>query len=252
MAEDGPSSVALAWGLLASGDAALWAIVGRSLQVSGTASVLGGLLGLLTGAGLAMSRCVAKPVLLGVAHTLLALPPVVVGLAVVLLLSRSGPLGAWGWLFSPAAMIVAQTVLVWPIVTALVHQLLAEAERQRGEPWAALDAGPAVRAALLLWDERLALVTVGLMAFGRAISEVGAVMVVGGNIEGHTRVMTTAIALEAGKGDLPLALALGLVLLVVVGVLQAAVALLQALSRPRWPGRAGRPGGPAGGLVGGR
>jgi tungstate transport system permease protein len=151
----------------------------------------------------------------------------VVGLVIYLLLSRSGPLGFLGWLFSFKAMVLAQTVLVLPVVTALTRQTIEDAERAHGEQLRSLGAGPLVRALLLVWDERYALLTVLIAAFGRAVSEVGAVMVVGGNIDGFTRVMTTAIALETSKGDLPLALALGIVLLGVVLVLNLAIAAVR-------------------------
>jgi tungstate transport system permease protein len=160
---------------------------------------------------------------------LLALPSVVVGLLVYLLLSRTGPLGFLGWLFSFKAMVIAQVILVVPVVTALTRQVVEDVEVQHGEQWASLGAGPVVRGLLLAWDERYALLTIGVAAFGRAISEVGAVMIVGGNIDGFTRVMTTAIALETSKGDLPLALGLGLVLLSVVLLLN-----LLALGVRRW------------------
>jgi len=162
-----------------------------------------------------------------VLNTLLALPSVVVGLIVYLLLSRSGPLGFLGWLFSLKAMVLAQAVLVLPVVTALTRQLVEDAERGHGEQLRSLGARPALRSVLLAWDERFALLTVVIAAFGRAVSEVGAVMVVGGNIEGFTRVMTTAIALETSKGDLPLALALGLVLMGVVLCLNVLISLLR-------------------------
>jgi len=149
---------------------------------------------------------------------------------VYLLLSRTGPLGFLGWLFSFKAMVLAQVVLVLPVVTALTRQVVEDVERQHGEQWVSLGAGPLLRSLLLAWDERLALTTILVTAFGRAISEVGAVMIVGGNIDGFTRVMTTAIALETSKGDLPLALALGLVLLAVVGLLNVLVALLRRRS----------------------
>ena len=160
-------------------------------------------------------------------NTSLAIPSVVVGLLVYLLLSRSGPLGYLGWLFSFKAMVLAQAVLVLPIVTALTRQTVQDAEQLHGEQLRSLGAGPLLRAALLAWDERHALLVVLIAAFGRAISEVGAVMIVGGNIDGFTRVMTTAIALETSKGDLPLALGLGLVLLSVVLMLNLLVALLR-------------------------
>jgi ABC-type tungstate transport system substrate-binding protein len=157
-------------------------------------------------------------------NTLLALPPVVVGLTVYLLLSRSGPLGSWGILFTPTAMVIAQTVLVLPLVTALTRQLVADALRGNGEQLRSMGAGRATSAVLLLVHERASLLTIVLTAFGRAISEVGAVMIVGGNIDGVTRVMTTTIALETSKGDLPLALALGIVLLGVVAAINLAIA----------------------------
>jgi len=144
-------------------------------------------------------------------------------------------LGFLGWLFSFKAMVMAQTVLVLPVVTALTRQWIEDAERSHGEQLASLGAGPGMRALLLVWDERFALLTVAITAFGRAISEVGAVMIVGGNIDGFTRVMTTAIALETSKGDLPLALALGCVLLGVVLVLNTALALLGRWRRQQRP-----------------
>lgn len=205
--------------LLTSGDAVLWSVVRRSLSVSATACLLACSLGLWLGAWLAVSRFKGRGLVLAGLNTLLALPSVVVGLVVYLLLSRSGPLGFLGWMFSFQAMVVAQTVLVVPVVTALTRQAIEDADRAHGEQWQSLGASRWQRAALLLWDERFALLTVGITAFGRAVSEVGAVMIVGGNIDGFTRVMTTAIALETSKGDLPLALGLGLVLLGVVAVL---------------------------------
>ena len=209
--------------LVLSGDAALWAIVARSLAVSASACLIGAAIGMALGAWLGVARFAGRGAVLTVVNTLLALPSVVVGLAVYLLLSRSGPLGFLGWLFSFQAMVLAQTVLVVPVVTALTRQVVEDADVHHGEQLRSLGAGPLLRAGLLAWDERYALLTVGITAFGRAISEVGAVMIVGGNIDGFTRVMTTAIALETSKGDLPLALGLGLVLLAVVLLLNAAV-----------------------------
>jgi ABC-type tungstate transport system substrate-binding protein len=164
-------------------------------------------------------------------NTLLALPSVVVGLVVYLLLSRQGPLGSWGILFTPTAMVLAQAVLVVPVVTALTRQLIADAAHGNGEQLRSLGARPVAVAGLLLLHERWALLTVLLTAFGRAVSEVGAVMIVGGNIAGVTRVMTTTIALETSKGDLPLALGLGIVLLSVVALINLGIALLQWLQR---------------------
>jgi tungstate transport system permease protein len=226
-------SVVQAFALIASFDPALWSVVMRSLAVSATACLLAYGLGVVLGAWLAVSRFAGRSwVLLGL-NTLLALPSVVVGLVVYLLLSRTGPLGFLGWLFSFKAMVVAQTILVLPVVTALTRQVVEDVERQHGEQWASLGAGPCLRGILLAWDERLALLTIGVAAFGRAISEVGAVMIVGGNIDGFTRVMTTAIALETSKGDLPLALGLGLVLLAVVLCINAMVAALRRCGEKR-------------------
>jgi tungstate transport system permease protein len=216
-----------AWGLLWHFDARLGRVVALSLYVSGTACVIASVFGMAIGAWIAVARFPGRGVVIALLNTLLALPSVVVGLVVYLLLSRAGPLGALGILFTPAAMIVAQTMLVLPIVAALTRQLVADAWRGNGEQLRSMGARPLVAAALLLLHERLALVTVLLTAFGRAISEVGAVMIVGGNIDGVTRVMTTTIALETSKGDLPLALGLGLVLLGVVGVLNGLIAMVQ-------------------------
>jgi tungstate transport system permease protein len=212
-------SLSTAVQLLFSGDPLLWQIVQRSLAVSATACALACGLGLWLGASLAVTRFAGRGLVLAVLNTLLALPSVVVGLVVYLLLSRTGPLGFLGWMFSFQAMVLAQTVLVVPVVTALTRQAIEDADQAHGEQWQSLGVSRWQRAALLLWDERFALLTVVIAAFGRAISEVGAVMIVGGNIDGFTRVMTTAIALETSKGDLPLALGLGLVLLGVVGAM---------------------------------
>jgi len=224
-------SVNTALHLLVAFDPSLWRIVGRSLAVSASACLIGYGLGVLLGAGLAVSRFRGRGGVLVALNTLLALPSVVVGLVVYLLLSRTGPLGFLGWMFSFKAMVLAQVILVLPVVTALTRQVVEDVERMHGEQWASLGAGPLLRGLLLAWDERMALMTIFVTAFGRAISEVGAVMIVGGNIDGFTRVMTTAIALETSKGDLPLALALGMVLLAVVGLLNVLVALLRRQTR---------------------
>ena len=213
--------------LLTQLDPLLWSIVGRSLWVSVLATAMACSLGVVLGAWLGVARFAGRDALLTVLNTLLALPSVVVGLLVYLLLSRTGPLGSLGWLFSLKAMVLAQTVLVLPVVTALTRQCVVDAERNHGEQLQSLGAKPWLRSVLLAWDERYALLTVLIAAFGRAISEVGAVMVVGGNIEGFTRVMTTAIALETSKGDLPLALALGLVLMGVVLLLNVCISALR-------------------------
>ena len=220
-------SLGAAISLVMSIDAQLAGVVGLSLAVSASACALAAGLGMAAGAWLAVARFPGHRLLTAGLNTLLALPSVVVGLVVYLLLSRSGPLGSLGILFTPKAMVVAQTILVLPVVAALTRQLIADAWRGNGEQLRSMGAGVLASAALLLLHERLALVTVMLTAFGRAISEVGAVMIVGGNIDGVTRVMTTAIALETSKGDLPLALGLGLVLLAVVGAINAAIAMVQ-------------------------
>ena len=220
-------SLRTAWALVAGFDARLAEIVGLSLGVSAAACALASAFGMAGGAWLAVTRFAGRRAVVAALNTLLALPSVVVGLVVCLLLSRSGPLGAWGILFTPRAMVVAQTLLVLPVVAALTRQLVADAWRGNGEQLRSMGAGTLASAALLLLHERLALVTVLLTAFGRAISEVGAVMIVGGNIDGVTRVMTTAIALETSKGDLPLALGLGIVLLACVGAINALIALVQ-------------------------
>ena len=218
------SSAATALDLIFSLDANLLTIVGRSLAVSALACVLACAVGLVLGAWLGVARFTGRGAVLTLLNTFLAVPSVVVGLVVYLLLSRTGPLGFLGWLFSYQAMVLAQAVLVLPVVTALTRQAVEDADGLHGEQLRSLGAGPLMRSLLLAWDERYALLTVVIASFGRAVSEVGAVMIVGGNIDGFTRVMTTAIALETSKGDLPLALGLGLILLLVVLVLNALIA----------------------------
>ena len=213
--------------LIVDGNASLLAIVGRSLAVSSLAVLVGGSIGLLLGAWLGVARYPGRPAVLVVLNSFLAVPSVVVGLVVYLMLSRTGPLGFLGWLFSFQAMVVAQSLLVLPVVTALTRQVVENAEATHGEQWRSLGAGTLARSVLLAFDERHALFMVFVTAFSRAITEVGAVMIVGGNIDGFTRVMTTAIALETSKGDLPLALALGFVLLAVMLGLNALAALVQ-------------------------
>jgi tungstate transport system permease protein len=220
-------SAVTALSLIISLDSALLAIVGRSLSVSASACAIACLLGLGLGAWLGVARFAGRDAVLTVLNTLLAVPSVVVGLVVYLLLSRSGPLGYLGWLFNFEAMALAQAILVLPVAMALTRQVIEDAETQHGEQLWSLGAGTALRGLLLAWDERYALLTMLMASFGRAISEVGAVMIVGGNIDGFTRVMTTAIALETSKGDLPLALALGLILLGVVLALNTLIALVR-------------------------
>ena len=220
-------SVSTALQLIAGADPMLVSIVARSLAVSSVACLVSCGAGVLLGAWLGIARFAGRGVVLTVLNTSLALPSVVVGLVVYLLLSRSGPLGFLGWLFSFKAMVIAQAILVLPVVTALTRQVVEDADSANGEQLRSLGAGALLRSLLLAWDERYALLTVLIASFGRAISEVGAVMIVGGNIDGFTRVMTTAIALETSKGDLPLALALGMVLLGVVLALNALIAALR-------------------------
>ena len=224
-------SLSTAAGLLRDADPQLMRIVALSLAVSGTACLIGAVFGLAGGAWLAVTRMPGRRALTVLLNTLLGLPPVVVGLVVYLMLSRSGPLGEWGILFTPKAMVVAQSILVLPIIAALSRQLVADSLRDGGDQLGSMGAGPMTRALLMLVHERWSVVTVLLTAFGRAISEVGAVMIVGGNIDGVTRVITTTIALETSKGDLPLALALGIVLLAVVLLVNAAVALSPGAKR---------------------
>ena len=221
------SSLNMAVDLIARLDADVLGIVGLSLQVSGSACLVGAVAGLWLGAWLAVARFPGHGAVVWLLNTLLALPSVVVGLLVYLLLSRSGPLGAWGILFTPTAMVIAQSVLVVPLIAALTRRLVIDGLTEGGDQLRSMGAGALLSAALVLLHERLALLTILLTAFGRAVAEVGAVMIVGGNIAGVTRVMTTSIALETSKGDLPLALALGLLLLGVVGVINLLIGWMQ-------------------------
>ena len=216
----------LAMGLLAGGDAELWRIVVLSLRVSGTAAALAFLIGLPLAALLVGGRFAGRKLLLLLANASLGLPPVVVGLACYLLLSRSGPLGALGWLFTPAGMVLAQSILAIPIVIALAARALAPFWAEHRDALAIDGANPAQAFWQVARMARPPLATVFLAAFGRAIAEVGAILVVGGNIRGETRTMTTAIALETQKGDLPMALALGAVLLLLCLGVSMAVLLL--------------------------
>ncbi len=209
--------------LVLTGDPALLAIVRLSLIVSVSAVFLAALIGLPFGAWVALTRFPGREAVIVALNALMGLPPVVVGLAVYLLLSRSGPLGAWGLLFTPQAMIIAQTILIAPIIAALSRQTIEDLWVEYRDELAAMDVGPAGRVATLVWDARFSLVTALLAGFGRAAAEVGAVIIVGGNIEGFTRTMTTAIALETSKGDLPLAIGLGMVLIAIVVIVNAAV-----------------------------
>jgi tungstate transport system permease protein len=207
--------------LVLSGDPGLFAIVRLSLLVSLSAVVLAALVGVPFGAYLALTHFPGRQMAIVVLNALMGLPPVVAGLAVFLLLSRSGPLGSWGILFTPQAMIIAQAILVTPIIAALTRQTIEDLWVEYRDELAAMNVGPAGRVATLIWDARFSLVTALLAGFGRAAAEVGAIMIVGGNIDGFTRTMTTAIALETSKGDLPLAVGLGIVLILIVIVINA-------------------------------
>ena len=205
----------LAFALVLSGDADLMEIVLLSLRVSLTATALACIIGLPIGALVAIGRFPGRNAVLIVMNALMGLPPVVVGLLVYLYLSRSGPLGFLGLLYTPTAMIIAQTILIAPIVAALSRQVLEDLHAEYAEQFRSLCLTRRQTIQALLWDARYSLLTVGLAGFGRAVAEVGAVIIVGGNIDHLTRVMTTAIALETSKGDLVLALALGIILLVI-------------------------------------
>ena len=226
-------SLRTATALLLQADPVLLRTVGLSLTVSASACAFAAGFGLAAGAWLAVTAFPGRRVLVALLNTLLALPSVVVGLAVYLLLSRSGPLGAWGILFTPSAMVIAQTILVFPVVAALSRQLVGDSLRDGGDQLRSMGAGPLACALLMLVHDRWAVVTVMLTGFGRAIAEVGAVMIVGGNIDGFTRTMTTAIALETSKGDLALAMGLGLVLLAIVLAVNASAWGLRVFAEKR-------------------
>jgi tungstate transport system permease protein len=220
--------------LIASGDATLASIVMLSLAVSLCAVVLATLIGMPFGAALAVARFPGRRGLVVVLNALMGLPPVVVGLIVYLLLSRAGPLGELGLLFTPQAMVIAQTILILPIIAALTRQAVEDAWREYEEQLRSLGA-QGMRAALtLVWDIRFSLLTAVLAGLGRASAEVGAVMIVGGNIAGVTRVMTTTIALETSKGDLPLALSLGIVLITIVLLINAGAYGLKEVAQRRY------------------
>jgi tungstate transport system permease protein len=207
--------------LVLSADPTLVEIVRLSLIVSLSAVAIAALIGIPLGGVLALTRFPGREAIIVLLNALMGLPPVVVGLAVFLLLSRSGPLGELGILFTPQAMIIAQIVLVTPILAALARQTIEDLWAEYRDELAAMNVGPARRVATLIWDARFSLVTALLAGFGRAAAEVGAIMIVGGNIEGFTRTMTTAIALETSKGDLPLATGLGIVLIGIVVIVNA-------------------------------
>jgi tungstate transport system permease protein len=206
-----------AWQLILNGDAALYAVVRLSLAVSLAAVALAAVIGMPLGALLALTRFPGRSVFVVFLNAMMGLPPVVVGLAVYLLL------GALGILFTPAAMVLVRTVLIVPIIAALTRQTVEDLWVEYRDELAAMDVGPVGRMATLLWDARFSLLTALLAGFGRAAAEVGAVMIVGGNIDGFTRTMTTTIALETSKGNLPLAMGLGLILVAIVVAINAAV-----------------------------
>ena len=213
--------------LLVSFDRDFLSIVGLSLRVSLSAVALACLIGFPLGAFVALARFPGRGFVILLLNTFMGLPPVVVGLIVFLVLSRAGPLGVLGLLFTPAAMIIAQTILVTPIVAALTRQIVADLWVEYGEHLRSLDAGPVTTLTTLIMDARYSLTTVVLAGFGRAIAEVGAVMIVGGNIDHATRVMTTTIALETSKGNLALALALGLILIAISVSVTAAASIIK-------------------------
>lgn len=225
---------AAAWALVIGFDAGLAGIVLLSLQVSLSAALIATLIGLPLGAAIAVERFPGRQVLIVLLNALMGLPPVVVGLLIYLLLSRAGPLGSLGILFTPQAMVIAQTVLIVPIIAALSRQTIEDAWREYSEQLRSLGARRLSAAMTLIWDTRFSLLTIVLAGFGRAAAEVGAVMIVGGNIDGVTRVMTTTIALETSKGDLPLALGLGIVLITLVIALNALAAVIREVAQRRY------------------
>jgi len=226
--QDLSSAFRLAIELITSGDSTLFEIVLLSLRVSLSAVILACLIGLPLGAALAINRFRGRGAAIVLLNTFMGLPPVTVGLLLYVLLSNAGPLGILGLLYTPAAMIVAQAVLVTPIIAALARQVIEDLHVEYDEQLRSLGVGKLQSIATLLWDGRYSLLTVSLAGFGRAIAEVGAVIIVGGNIERVTRVMTTAIALETSKGDLALALALGVILLSLAILVNAGVMMLKA------------------------
>ena len=221
--------------LVLTADPALVAIVRLSLAVSLSAVFVAALVGVPFGALVALTRFSGREAVIVVLNALMGLPPVVVGLAVFLALSRSGPLGSWGLLFTPQAMVIAQAVLVTPIIAALTRQTIEDLWSEYREELTAMNISATRRIATLIWDARFSLVTALLAGFGRAAAEVGAILIVGGNIDGFTRTMTTAIALETSKGDLPLAIGLGMVLIAIVVAVNALVWTVRRAGE-RWAG----------------
>jgi tungstate transport system permease protein len=222
------STFADAIGLILSGNRDLLEIIALSLQVTLTAVALSCVIGLPLGAAVGAFRFPGRGFVTLILNSLMGLPPVVVGLFVYLMLSASGPLGVLNLLYTPGAMIIAQTILVTPIVAALTKQVIEDLHAEYAGQFESLGVGPLNRVMALLWDARYSLITVALAGFGRAVAEVGAVIIVGGNINHVTRVMTTTIALETSKGNLELALALGVVLLVIAVAVNGAVMALRS------------------------
>ncbi|MEM7301291.1 MAG: ABC transporter permease [Pseudomonadota bacterium] len=220
-----------AFWLLVSFDPDLYAIILRSLQVSVTAVLIASAIGLPLGAWLAVNRFRYRRATIAVLNALMGLPPVVVGLIVYILLSRSGPFGVFGLLFTPTAMIIAQVIIVTPLIASVAHQALRDLWAQYHDLLISLNTSKRQRMATLIYDARRSLLTAALAGFGRAIGEVGAIMIVGGNIDQLTRVLTTAIALETGKGDFPLALALGFVLIALAIVINLGIHSLSKTER---------------------
>ena len=228
------AAIQAAVSLIVGLDAGLAEIVGLSLRVSLIAITCATLIGLPLGATIAVARFPGRRVILVLLNSLMGLPPVVVGLVVYLLLSRAGPFGVLGLLFTPTAMIIAQTVLIIPIIAALSRQTVEDLWGEYAEHLRSLGSGPLDTLATLLWDGRFSLLTAVLAGFGRASAEVGAVMIVGGNIDHVTRVMTTAIALEVSKGDLALALGLGIILIVLSLLVNGTAFLVNDLTSQRY------------------
>lgn len=225
--QDFAHSFSLAAGLVLEADPALVEIVVLSLKVTATALCFSALIGLPLGAILAIARFPGRGFLVIVSNALMGLPPVVVGLTVYMLLSNAGPFGVLKLLYTPTAMVIAQALLITPIIIALTRQVIADLNQDYADTFRSMVVPAHTAIAALLWDARFSLLTVLLAGFGRAIAEVGAVMIVGGNINHVTRVMTTAIALETSKGELALALALGMILLCIAFAVNAAVGLLK-------------------------
>lgn len=227
---------ASAFGLMLTGDAELLGIVRLSLGVSLSAVFFASLLALPIGAAVALFQFPGRSAVIVLLNALMGLPPVVAGLMVYLLLSRAGPLGELGLLFTPTAMVIVQSLLIFPIVAALTRQIISDLWVEYRDQLTSLGAGRLRAIPTLLWDGRYSLITALLAGFGRAVAEVGAVLIVGGNIAGVTRVMTTAIALETNKGNLTLALALGIILMLITLLVNGLAYGLGEFSRQRYGG----------------